>query len=191
MAAATAGSIQVDVGLRSVLLPIALGEAAESLELRLESPPHLATFAIPRATNCPFHGELLNHCVFVPADSHLTVVQLLNRAHTHEFASSVAACPSGSTPSPRANGVTALLLDWPLVMEAKCRDCSTRWEPVAHLARFRRFEVCPSCSSRRLVPIQVVHRITRDSPFAARPLRGLGMPDRHIYNIEVSGELRQ
>jgi len=167
MAAAVGGSLQVDVGLRYLLKPPPANPpiAARSIEIVLD-PPQLTSFCISRNPGCPFHGDLVEGCVFEAADSDMTVNELMHRARTKRI------------------GEPSLVLDWPLCLLAKCRDCGARWEPMTRVALFRRSAVCPSCGSGRPVAVRVVHRISSESPLADRSLRDLGMPDRHIYTIE-------
>jgi molybdopterin-synthase adenylyltransferase len=168
MAAAMAGSMQVDLALRLVLLPPSGGRpVARSFEFTLD-PPTLAVFDLSRALSCPFHDGLPEVSILAPAGSHTTAGELLDRAHA------------------QGSGDPALVLDWPLCIRAKCRDCGVDWDPIIRLALFRRSAACPSCRSRRVAPVRTIHRITRFSPFSSWPLEALGMPDRHFYTIEFS-----
>lgn len=167
MAAAVAGSWQVDQGLRQLLMPRSNVPSAQSLELVLD-PPHFSTIQIPRSPQCPFHEDLSGRCVFEPAGSGFTVRELLDRARG------------------KMTGEPELVLDWPVCSLAKCRDCGSLWEPMTRLARFRRAARCPSCGSSSLAVLRLIHRIARESLLAEKPLRGFGMPDRHLYTIEFS-----
>ena len=167
MAAAVAGSLQADLGLRHLLMPPSGVPSAQSIELVLDE-PKLSTTRIQRSPQCSFHGDLLGRYVFEPADSGNTVRELLDRARG------------------KMTGEPVLVLDWPVCSLAKCRDCGARWEPMTRLARFRRAVRCPSCGSRSLAVLRMIHRIARESPFAANLLRSFAMPDRHLYTVEFS-----
>jgi molybdopterin-synthase adenylyltransferase len=166
-AAAIAGSFLTDLGLRHLLMPPSDAPSAQSVELVLD-PPHLSTIHIPRSSQCPFHEDPLGRCVFEPADSSLTVRELLDRA------------------GEKMNGEPVLVLDWPVCGLAKCRDCGAQWEPMTRLARFRRGARCPSCGSGSLAVLRLIHRIARESPLTENPLRSFLMPDHHFYTIEFS-----
>jgi hypothetical protein len=87
----------------------------------------------------------------------------------------------------KMTGEPMLVLDWPLCILAKCRACGARSEPMTRLARLYRAARCACCGSRRLTPLRIIHRITRESPLADRPVDTLGMPAQHLYTIEFSG----
>jgi hypothetical protein len=169
MAAAVAGSWQVDLGLRHLLMPLRERTPAQSIEFVLD-PPQLTTIRIPRSPQCLFHEDLVRRCVFEPADSDLTVRELLDRAGR------------------KRTGDPMLVLDWPLCALVKCRDCGFRWEPMIRLARFRRAARCPSCGCGRLAILRLIHRVTCESPLADNRLRSLAMPDHHLYTIEFPEE---
>jgi hypothetical protein len=168
MAAAIAGSMQVDLGLRHLADRSGRAPIAHSVELVLDS-AELSVMRIPRSSACPFHADLSPNCVVEAADSELTVKDLLRRA--------------GS----RRAGEPVLILDWPLCLSAKCRDCQQESSPLIRLAKMRRSGRCCSCSSKRMVATRVVYRIGRDSELADSRLSALGMPDRHLYTIELQG----
>jgi adenylyltransferase/sulfurtransferase len=165
-AAAMAGSMQVETGLR-LLLESRHGAwpAAQSIEFTLD-PPGLTSFRIPMSPGCPFHEEMSEDCILRAAASDLTVGELLRLAGRG------------------CSGDPVLLLDWPLCVYAKCRACSYQWSPMKRLALFRRSAACPACLSRQIFPVRTVHRLGRDSDLAGYRLRELGMPDRHLYTIE-------
>jgi hypothetical protein len=165
MTAAIAGSMQAEMGLR-LLLGARRGEAgvAQSVEFTLD-PPQLATIKIGRASGCPFHEELPGACMF-EADADLTVAELLGRAGRDR------------------SGEPMLILDWPICVSARCRDCRYLWNPVVRVARFHHSGVCPRCHSRRLTACRTVHRLGKASEFADYRLRALGMPASNLYTIE-------
>jgi adenylyltransferase/sulfurtransferase len=165
MAAAVAGSIQVDVGLRLLATRHEHAAVASSIEFALDS-QELSRIRIPLSPACPFHMGPLGESVLEAADSDLTVRELLRRL--------------GSAGA----GEPVLVLDWPLCVSAKCRDCGHVSSPMVRLAVLRRSAHCISCSSGRLVAMRTVHRLGRDSELAGYRLQDLGMPDRHIYTIE-------
>ena len=166
-AAAIAGSMQVETGLRLLWgLREGLPPCAQSVEMALGAAPRLTSFRIPLSPGCPFHEGIPENCVLQAASSNITVRALLSLA-------------AGS----RA-GDPALVLDWPLCISARCQACGHRWPAMKRLAVLRRQGVCPECLSRRLVAERSVHRIGCDSDLADHSLAGLGMPDRHLYTIE-------
>jgi adenylyltransferase/sulfurtransferase len=166
-AAAIAGSMQVETGLR-LLWELRHGPppSAQSVEMALGAAPQLTTFRIPLGPGCPFHEEVPENCVLQAASSNITVRGLLGLA-------------GGDRP-----GDPTLVLDWPLCISAKCQACGHRWPAMKRLAVLRRTGVCPECLSRRLLTERSVHRIGRDSDLADHSLGELGMPDRHLYTIE-------
>jgi adenylyltransferase/sulfurtransferase len=173
-AAAIAGSIQVETGIRLLWeLRCGLSPSAQSIELVLGDTPQLASFRIPIGSGCPFHEEIPANYVLQAANSNITVRQLLGLAARGR------------------SGDPVLVLDWPLCVGARCRVCGSQWPVMRRLAGFRRAGACPACLSKRLVIERSVHQIDLGSDLADHSLQSLGLPDRHLYTIEFLGGAAQ
>lgn len=166
-AAAIAGSLQVDIGLRLLLESRGgVPPSAQSVDLAFGSAPRLTSFRIPVSPGCPFHEDMPRNSVLQAASSSATVGELLGLA------------------ARRRPGEPVLVLDWPLCVSARCRVCGHLWGPMKRLALLRRSGVCPACFSDRLVLGRAIHRLGLGSEFALYQLQELGMPDRHLYTVE-------
>lgn len=173
-AAAIAGSLQVDIGLRLLLESRGgVPPSAQSIELALGSAPRLTSFRVPVSPGCPFHAKMPRNSVLHPGALDVTVGELLSDA-------------ARGRP-----GTPVLVLDWPLCVSARCRACGHIWYPMKRLAVFRRSGACPACLSNRLVLRRTIHRLGLDSDLAGYRLQELGMPDRHLYTIEFQSDAMQ
>lgn len=161
MMAAIVGSMQVDLGLRSLLA----GNRTEgwSVELSLDPSPVTARFVLRKSVSCPFHDKT-HKLVGAPADLRSTVRELLDTF-------------DGADP--------VLVLDWPVCASAVCADCLHRWAPLRRLAAFRRRGVCPQCGSRRVREEETFRSLTRHSAWASSALGSLGLPERHLYSVRT------
>ena len=52
-----------------------------------------------------------------------------------------------------------------------------RWAPLLRLARFRRYGLCPSCSSRDILELATIRAIAPGSPWSDLSLLDLGVPE--------------
>jgi len=156
---ALTGALQADTGLR---LFLEHASAASTLELTLDSPPRLHSFRLPLSPACPFH-----------APPPYTLLSAGDRGRSvRQFLSDSGAAPGAS-----------LLLDWPLCVDARCRACSHRWAPFLRLAKFRRYGLCPSCSSRDILELATIRAIAPASRWSDLSLLDLGVPEQHLLTV--------
>jgi adenylyltransferase/sulfurtransferase len=157
--AALIGALQADTGLRRLLEH---APDASALELTLDSPPRLLSIRLPLSPACPFHAQSADR--LLPAGD--------RRRSARQFLLDSGAPPGAS-----------LVLDWPLCVEARCRSCAHRWVPLLRCARFRRFGLCPSCSSRDILELATIRAIAPGSPWCEVRLLDLGVPENHLLTL--------
>ena len=157
--AALTGALQADIGLHRCLGP---ASAASALEITLDAKPRLQVIDLPISPACPFHTAAPEP--LLPAGNRSrTVRQFLQ--------------DSGPVPG------TALLLDWPLCVDARCRSCGHRWTPLMRCAKLRRHGVCPSCASRDILELATLRAIEPASRWADLTLWDLRVPDQHLLTV--------
>lgn len=152
--AALVGALEVEIGLHKVL-------AAQSVEVWMTPAPRLERIELKRSEACPFHQ----------AEEHLVeggegkVGDLLQGAIG------------------LGNGQPALLLDWPICVDAQCRECGRKFHPMRRVGWLRRRGVCPHCGSRLVRDLETLTRIAPDSVWAGATFAELGLPERHLHTI--------
>jgi hypothetical protein len=158
MMASVIAGIQVEFGLRNVLEPDARAES-RGVELRIHPTFRLEEMRIPVSSDCPFHE---GKRALVPVSGpESTFEELMNRE--------------------RAD---AVLLDWPICVQARCLDCTAEWAPMLRLAVLRRKGKCPACGSANLLELQSLQAVTRDSAWVQRTPSELQLPANHLYNLQ-------
>jgi ThiF family protein len=162
--AAITGSLQVDMGLRSLF------ELRQSIQkeypswtfaISLAAGPETQRFTTLPSPHCPLHS-LLPELRPLPHA----------RASARELLDSAA--------------LELLELDWPICISAGCLDCGTVWQPRRRVAWLRRYGRCPACSGCHILEKENIRSLRRDSLWAAIPLIDLGLPDRHLYTMRPS-----
>jgi adenylyltransferase/sulfurtransferase len=171
--AAIIGSLQVDIGLRSLFKLRASGNAefgspipATTADISLHPTLEVRHFSTHRSAHCPLHA----------ANPRLLKPLPHERANARELLDSA--------------GTQALDLDWPICVSAGCLDCGTVWSPRRRVAWLRRYGKCPQCQSSRILEKENIHSIERDSAWAGTPLIELGLPERHLYTMRP-GHLKE
>jgi molybdopterin/thiamine biosynthesis adenylyltransferase len=165
--AAMVGALQVEIALRALpnrdaqLSRDRQGADAASIEIHFDPSPSLRRIALARSESCPFH--LPEEHLVEAAD--LRVTDLLEQA------------------ADLAAGEPALLLDWPVCVQAVCLECRKKWHPMRRLGWLRRRGVCPGCGSRRVREEETLTRVARDSVWATATFAELGLPDRHLHTV--------
>jgi len=81
------------------------------------------------------------------------------------------------------DGEPALLLDWPICVQAVCIECRQKWHPMRRLGWLRRWGRCPACGSSRVREEETLARISRDNVWATAELAQLGLPADHLHTI--------
>jgi molybdopterin-synthase adenylyltransferase len=153
------GCMQVEVGLRSFFLGRERGVSpCRSLEIQIHPSRRMEDFSVPVRADCPFHHEEGSLRRLPRADS--------------TFAELLASAGSG-----------VLVLDWPVCVDAKCADCGKQWRPMMRLAALRRRGRCPGCGSRRMVELQTIRAIERDSVWSRQTPSALQLPADHLYSV--------
>lgn len=163
-------SLQVDLGLRLLLIPSELTIQAQAWELSLPLPnANWCSFTIPRSNDCPWHNyEGLLNLVELPMDLPLN--------------ESLAQQCGDSQDRP-----AFLELDWPLCVKARCNKCQHLWNPMLRLATLRRRVACPACGQPHPHAIETLSRMSPGDPFACFTPRQLGLPSDHLFTISHSG----
>jgi adenylyltransferase/sulfurtransferase len=152
-------SMQVEFGLRS-LLEANGEEQSRSIDVRLHPLRRLTEFTTEVSVACPFHS--LDRTALYPLPSpQATFGDLF-----------------------RTSGADAILLDWPICLEARCMACGFEWSPKLRLATLRRRGCCPACRSRSLMELDTLRTITADSAFARVAPAALGLPADHLFHLQ-------
>jgi molybdopterin/thiamine biosynthesis adenylyltransferase len=153
------GAIQVEVGLRSLFqAENGTPASSRSLEIQIHPARRMEDFAIPVSTDCPFHRDETYLTALPRPDA--TFEELLNTA--------------------RADTV---LLDWPICVEARCMDCEKLWSPMQRLAALRRRGGCPVCGARKILELETIRAIGRDSSWLKVTPSALQLPADHLYSV--------
>jgi molybdopterin-synthase adenylyltransferase len=166
--AAIIGSLQVDIGLRS-LFKLRESDSDESAshatetttEISLHPTLEVRHFSTHRSTLCPLH-----------ASNRLLKPLPHERANARELLDSA--------------GMQALDLDWPICVSAGCLDCGMLWSPRRRVAWLRRYGKCPQCQSSHILEKENIHSLEHNSAWAGTPLIELGLPERHLYTVRPS-----
>jgi len=162
------GAAQVELGLRRLFEPLEPGASlAKTLDIVLDPPQKLEVIEVRMSQTCPFHAPPRRRFA-ADGPASVTARELLDQAGLELT----------------GTGALALVLDWPICTSALCHECGHRWSPMARLAALRQTGVCPHCGSRHIVEIETLRRIERNSKWARRSLRDLGIPERHLHMIE-------
>jgi molybdopterin-synthase adenylyltransferase len=163
--AGVVGGIQVEVGLRSLFQekqgpPV----SSRSLEIQIHPARRMEDFAIPVSADCPFHQEETQLKALPRPDA--TFEELLDSA-----------------------GAETVLLDWPICVEAKCMDCEKLWPPMQRLAALRRRGNCPACGARRILELQTIRVIGRNSSWLRESPSALQLPADHLYSVSTRSDI--
>jgi len=163
--AGVVGCVQVELGLRSYFdFKDGRSAAARSLEIQIHPARRMDEFSIPVSTDCPFH-----HCegALIPLPrGNATFEELLDSA-----------------------GAQAVVLDWPICVEARCMDCGREWPANLRLAALRRRGRCPACGSRNVLELQTIRTIGRESAWLRQTPSALQLPADHLYSVRGLGPL--
>jgi molybdopterin-synthase adenylyltransferase len=158
MAAITA-ALQVEIGLKQLFAQRDGGVSpARTVEIRL-NPPGTTEFTIRARADCPFHDPRLPPRY--PVSSPDTTIG--------EFLSAV--------------GGEALMLDWPICVEARCLSCGNLWAPMQRLGALRRRGRCAACQSARVLELHSVREVDRRSPWSSVTPGALGLPPDHLFEV--------
>jgi len=149
--------IQVEFGLRQFFQhePAA---SARSIEIQIHPARKLEEFLIPVSAECPFHG--FEESLRPLPHAGCTFEQLLNSAHSD-----------------------ALILDWPVCVDARCLECGAQWAPMLRLAALRRRGRCTKCGSRAILELQTIRDIARGSSWLSHTPAALQLPPDHLYSM--------
>jgi adenylyltransferase/sulfurtransferase len=156
---ALSASLQVEVGLRRLLESPGGGEQSRSIDIRLHPSRSLIEFTTEVSVACPFHSADRAGLCPLPAPGS-TFADLLATA-----------------------GADAILLDWPICLQARCLACGLEWSPKLRLATLRRRGRCPACRSRSLLELDTLRTIAADSDFACVAPEALGLPPDHLFHL--------
>jgi hypothetical protein len=158
------GGIQVEVGFRSFFDCV---PEAFTVQLSLGPDPRLDVIRRKRTEACPFHW--VNSGRNRPLKTAtITVESFLGEAKAD----------SGTSPF--------VLLDWPVCVQAACRDCQFTWAPMCRIAVFRRTAVCPQCNGRSILELKSIRAIESGSEWASLPFAAFGVPDSSLIMIRAS-----
>jgi len=162
--AAIVASLQVELGLRAFFDTQSdtikdRSSCSRSFEIEIHPARRLEEFSIPVSADCPFHqcDEILSA---LPAQNS-TFEELFNNA-----------------------GGEAVVLDWPICVEARCTECGHQWPPMLRLAALRRRGRCPACGSSQVLELEIIYAIGRDSPWRQKPPAALQLPADHLYSVQ-------
>jgi molybdopterin/thiamine biosynthesis adenylyltransferase/DNA-directed RNA polymerase subunit RPC12/RpoP len=159
------GCMQAELGLRSYF-DSQDGQAAgsRSFEVQLHPIRRIEEFAIPVGSDCPFHHY---DGILRPLPrGDATFEELLDSA-----------------------GAEAVVLDWPICVEARCLDCGKEWPANLRLAALRRRGRCPACESRDILELKTLRTIGRESAWLRQKPSALQLPADHLYNLRNPGTL--
>jgi adenylyltransferase/sulfurtransferase len=157
------GCIQAEIGLRCFFQAAdGVPCPSRSIEIQIHPARRMDDFTVPVSADCPFHrgDEVLTP--LPRADS--TFAELLDSA-----------------------GAEAVVLDWPVCVEAKCTDCGKAWSPMLRLAALRRRGSCPACGSRSFLELQTIRAIGPDSAWLRQTPSALQLPADHLFSLRPRG----
>jgi molybdopterin/thiamine biosynthesis adenylyltransferase len=157
MMASVIGGIQVELGLRNCF-QVGTEQSCRGVELRIHPEFRLEEIRIPVSADCPFHQA--RPLLVAPARQDSTFEDLMNQ-----------------------EAADVVLLDWPVCVSARCLDCETEWAPMLRLAPLRRNGKCPACSSSKLLELQHLRTIPRESAWARHTPSELQLPTNHLYSL--------
>jgi molybdopterin/thiamine biosynthesis adenylyltransferase len=159
MASIVAG-IQVETGIRYFLnARDGTARSSRSFEIQIYPSYRMDQFTIPVSVDCPFHCvQRSRHPLPRPE---ATWEELLE--HTRG---------------------EAVILDWPMCVEARCSACAKEWMPMLRLGVFRRRASCPACGASDVLEMQTIRTIARDSPWLRRTASELQLPADHLYCVQ-------
>lgn len=161
--AAIAGSAQVELGLR---WKMKASPDSENFEISLDGEPRADFFRTPQSPSCPFHEGRPEKLWDLPRPD---------------------AALSGLLES--AGGSAAILLDWPVVVAARCRNCGLEWRPMRRAALVRRKEICAACGSRTILEKDTIRAIAPGSEWSRCKPVELGLPEDHRYTMRFQNEV--
>jgi hypothetical protein len=165
MMAAIVGSMQVELGLRSVFeSEDGAVPACRSVEINIHPNRRIDEFTVPVSSECPFH------------EMHEPL-----RGTTHDAMTFAELLDSASSDT--------LLLDWPICTEAKCVSCNATWPPMQRVARLRRTGRCPACQSSQVMELKIIREIGRSSEWLHYRPSALGLPEQHMYSMYTADRL--
>jgi molybdopterin/thiamine biosynthesis adenylyltransferase/DNA-directed RNA polymerase subunit RPC12/RpoP len=154
------GGIQVELGLRNHFEEKpGIPKQARSFEIQIHPARRIDEFVIPVSAECPFH-----HCeeqLYPMPRPDATFEELLD-----------------------ATAGEAVILDWPICVEARCSDCGRAWSPMLRLAALRRKGRCPACGSRQVLEMQTIRTVVRESPWLQQAASALQLPADHLYSVQ-------
>ena len=171
--ASVIGAMQVETGLRHILKsPSSPSSEGKSIRVLLDPGPRMECFSFGVSSECSLHESAVGEITKVEErrSTEMTVAELI---------------------SPVKEGSEeegTLCLDWPVVVEAGCRDCGRVWQPMMRKARFQKIGSCPSCNSTDAVERRVLTSIDSSSSWASMTLAQVGLPSRHIHEIYWDGD---
>ena len=76
-----------------------------------------------------------------------------------------------------------LVLDWPVCTKVRCLACGLEWSPRSRLASLRRTGKCLDCGGRRLLELEIVRAIDRESGWLRSTPAELQLPANHLYTL--------
>lgn len=161
MMASVIAAMQVDLGLRSWLAGDEDGARAWEISLDGRT-PSLESLAVPRSSECPWHGpELRDQLHELPEQQPLRA-----SLHLHK------------------NGAyDEILADWPICLCARCLRCGHEWQPMQRVARIRRYGYCPECRQANPLPVKVIASVRAEDEWARHTPGELGFPSNHRYTF--------
>lgn len=163
--AGVVGAVQVEVGLRNLFQTKEGAQASSrSLEIQIHPSRRMEDFAIPVTADCPFHQDE-THLQALPRPD-ATFEDILDAA-----------------------GAETILLDWPICVEAKCMKCNNLWPPMQRLAALRRAGSCPACGGRRIMELQNIRAIDRNSSWQRQTPSALQLPADHLYTVSMRPDI--
>jgi molybdopterin-synthase adenylyltransferase len=152
------GSLQVELGFRTLFAANdGISTKSRSYEIHIHPARKMEEFLVPVSVDCPFHHD--EPLIPLPIESS-TFEDLIGMV----------------------NG-EAVILDWPICVEARCADCGKQWQPMLRLAALRRKARCAGCGSGRVLELQTIRTIDRTSPWLHQTPSALQLPPDHLYNV--------
>jgi adenylyltransferase/sulfurtransferase len=149
-------AIQVEEGIRAFLdrRPVSEGR---SLEVTLHPQPRLERFTYDRNQACPLHDLPTVSHTWSGSSARTKISDLIDFVESHERRSAT------------------MVLRWPIVVSAYCRDCGKDLFPM----------IC-ECGSRQVIEGEPVAEVSRKSKWAGSTLVELGLPENHIHEFIVN-----
>ena len=156
-------SLQVELGLRTFFKSeVGTGTQAYSVEIDIHPSRKISEVKVPMSAACPFHN--FADSLHALPEQNATFGQLLDHV-----------------------GSGAVILDWPICVEAKCLECGEIWRPMLRLAVLRRRGRCPNCHSDHILEQQILRSISRESAWLHYPPSVLQLPADHLYSLSSLG----